>query len=465
MTRGFSRLGWQLVVAFVGVGLAAVVAALAITSLNVTAYESQIRAQRQTQETAAVAGAAAAYARSGQAAMIASALAASDRLGAAVQVRDNTGHVLRTSPGFARTTATGRYRAPVVVGGRTVALVVLRFGDRGLTGEFAKFNAERWQARIIGGGAGVLLALVVALLLAPRITGPLDRLSRVTRARAAGRPDARAGDVGGFRDIRQLAATFDQMADVADRQEQFRRNLVADVAHELRTPVAVMRAETEAMLDGVTAAGADNISSLHEEVLRLGRMIEDLQQLAAAEAAALQLALAPCDLANTARMAARGLRGTFRDAGVNLDLRLDPTLARCDQRRMQDVIRNLLINAAKYTPAGGTVVVETSPAGNHAMLRVSDTGIGIPADELPRVTERFYRGRTSQGAGGSGIGLAIVDELVRAQHGALQIVSEPGQGTRVAIMLPCPDHDDSAVPVAEHIAVNGHAESPSPLVR
>ncbi len=464
MTRGFGRLGWQLTVAFVGVGLAAVVAALAITSLNVTGYESQIRAQRQRQETAAVAGAAAAYARSGQAAMIASVLAASDHLGAAAQVRDATGHVLRTSPGFARTAPIGRYRVPVVVGRRKVAVVVLRFGDRGLTGLFAKFNAERWQARIVGGGAGVLLALMVALLLAPRITGPLDRLLRVTRARAAGRSAARAGDVGGFRDIRQLAATFDQMADVADRQEQFRRNLVADVAHELRTPVAVMRAETEAMLDGVTNTDADTIRSLHEEVLRLGRMIEDLQQLAAAEAAALQLVLAPCDLANTARTAARGLRGTFREAGVNLDLRLEPTLARCDQHRMQDVLRNLLINASKYTPPGGTVVVETLPAGNHAVLRVSDTGIGIPADELPRVTERFYRGRTSEGAGGSGIGLAVVDELVRAQHGALQIVSEPGQGTRVAIMLPCPDRGERDPSSADHMTEDGQALPPSSLV-
>ncbi len=268
MTRGFGRLGWQLTVAFVGVGLAAVVAALAITGLTVSGYENQIRAHHQTQETDAVAASAAAvYARSDRAAMIASVVAASSRLGAAAQVRDDAGDVLRTSSGFTSTEAERRYRAPVVVGGRQVALVVLRFGDRGLSALLAKFNAERWRARIVGGCAGALLALLVALLLAPRITSPLNRLLRVARARAAGCLDARAGDVGGFRDVRQLAATFDQMADVAGRQEQLRRNLVADVAHELRTPVAVMRAETEAILDGITTMGPADIRSLHEEML------------------------------------------------------------------------------------------------------------------------------------------------------------------------------------------------------
>ncbi len=461
MSRGFGRLGRQLGIAFVAVGVAAVAVALVITALSVSGYEGQIRTHHEAQETASIAaGAAAAYSRSDRNAMVASVLAASSRLGAAAQVRDGAGRVLRTSPGFTGPAEGGTYRAPVVAGGRKVGLVVLRFGDRGLEGLLAKFNADRWRARIIGGCAGALLALIVALLLTRRITRPMNQLLRAAQARADGHLDVRVGEVRGFSDIRELAVTFDQMADVVDRQEQLRRNLVADVAHELRTPVAVMQAETEAMLDGVTTMGPADLRSLHEEMLRLGRMIEDLQQLAAAEAAALQLKLVPCDLADIVRMAMRSLRVTLGSAGVSLNLQLEPTPVRCDQNRMQDVVRNLLTNAAKYTPAGGVVMVETAPVRSQGELRVLDTGVGIPAEELPRVTERFFRGRGSHGIGGSGIGLAIVDELVRAQHGTLRIVSKPGDGTQVTVTLPRPGRDEhSADAPAERPAAKSRPES------
>jgi len=198
----------------------------------------------------------------------------------------------------------------------------------------------------------------------------------------------------------------------------------------------LLQAQAEAMLDGITTTSRTEIESLHEEMLRLARMIDDLQQLSEAEAAATQLTVVPCDLADQAAVAVGSLNETFDSAGVALELRLSSALAGCDKVRMQDVIRNLLMNAAKYTPAGGTVVVETRPADEQAMLRVADTGIGIAADDLPHVTERFYRGTRSHGISGSGIGLAVVDELVRAQHGGLHIASEPGQGTEVTILLP-----------------------------
>ncbi|HEX9064775.1 MAG TPA: HAMP domain-containing protein, partial [Streptosporangiaceae bacterium] len=234
MTRGFGRLTRQLAVSFVAVGVAAVTVALTITALTVTGYEDRIRTHHEAQETAAIAAAAAAvYGRSDRAAMTDSILAGARRLGAVAQVRDGSGHLLQGSPGFAKAPDDRPFKAPIVVGGRTVGTIVLRFGDRGLAALLATFNAERWRARIIGGCAGALIALVVALLLAPRITAPLNRLLRAARSRAAGRLDVRAGEVSGFRDIRQLAATFDEMADVLDRQEQLRRNLVADVAHEL----------------------------------------------------------------------------------------------------------------------------------------------------------------------------------------------------------------------------------------
>ena len=420
------------------------VAAIAITALSYTGDEHQLRARQEGQETAAVAvGAAATYAGHGWRAELAPVMAAAGRLGAAAQVRDSGGHIVRSAPGFARLPATAQYQAPVIVGGRRVGLVALRFGSRGLAAVLARFNAQRWRARIIGAAAGALLAFIAAVLVAPHITGPLDRLLGAARARGSGRPEARVGHVRGFGDLRELAGTFDQMADVLGRQDQLRRTFVADVAHELRTPAAVIQAGTEAMLDRVIPPTPGQVESLHEEAVRLGAMIDDLQRLASAEAAAMQLNVSSCDLARTAEEAAGTLTDVFGREGVSLERRLTGVQASCDQRRMHDVVRNLLTNAAKYTPAGGTVLLETWPDDGHALLRVTDTGIGIPPDELPHITERFYRGnRSAATTPGSGIGLAIVDELIRSQRGAMDIASTPGQGTQVTIKLP--PHD--AVP-------------------
>ena len=190
------------------------------------------------------------------------------------------------------------------------------------------------------------------------------------------------------------------------------------------------------MLDGVTDLTAGQVDSLHDEILRLSQMVDDLQRLASAEAAAVQLSLVPADLAAAATAAADSLTEVFDRAGITLVRRLTEVHARCDQVRMRDVIMNLLTNAAKFTPAGGTVVIETRPSARMAVLRVSDTGIGIPPDELAHVSERFWRGQNSAEVAGSGIGLAIVDELVRGHHGTMVITSEPGTGTQVTITLP-----------------------------
>lgn len=462
MKRGFGRFGLQLTAAFIVLAVASVAIALAITGLAVNHYEAQLRTRDLTQETSALAvGTAATYVRSNWQDMLTPVIVAAGRLGAVVQVRDRTGRVVRSSPRFAAESRDRTFHAPVIAGGRTVGSVAVRFGDRGLSGLLARFNRQRWWVRIIGGGVAALLAVAIAVFLVPRITGPLEQLMRAAKARAAGQLGSRARVASGFGDIRQLAATFDQMADVLDRQEQLRRNLVADIAHELRTPVAVMRAETEAILDGFTPGSRADIRSLHEETCRLGRMIDDLQQLAAAEAAAMQLALEPCDLADVAAAAAGSLSGTFSNAGVDLTLRLHETPARCDHARMQDVIRNLLTNAAKYTPAGGSVIVETEPADGRAMLRIADTGVGISAEDLPRVTERFYRGSHAQAIRGSGIGLAVVDELIRAQHGALHIASEPGHGTQVTLTLPGTSDRDSAISATDRInGRNGQRQLP-----
>jgi two-component system, OmpR family, sensor histidine kinase BaeS len=293
--RRISRLGVQLTLAFVGVAVAAVLAAISIAATTVSRDEHQILARQEQQETnAAASAAAAAYTPHGWEHALGPVIAAALGSGATVQVRDAGGAVVRSSPGFASFPPGIEHRAAVIAGGRRVGSVTMKFGHQGIAGLLATFNAERWRARILACACGLLLALIVALVVAPRITAPLDRMLRAVHARGSGQRDARVGPVRGFRDIRQVTAAFDQMADALGRQEQLRRNLEADIAHQLRTPVAVLQASTEAMLDGITTATPGQISSLHDEVLRLGRMVDDLERLAAAEAAALQLRQRPC---------------------------------------------------------------------------------------------------------------------------------------------------------------------------
>jgi signal transduction histidine kinase len=252
----------------------------------------------------------------------------------------------------------------------------------------------------------------------------------------AGDRATRAGPVRAPGELAELAAAFDQMADALDRQEQLRRDLVADVAHELRTPIAVLQAEHEALLDGVSEPTPDQLGSLRDEVLRLARMVGDLQTLAEADAAALRLTPARADLANIAAAAADSLAGRFEGAGISLTRQLAPVEVLADSGRLHQVITNLLTNALKFTPAGGRVTLTAGPADGSAVLRVTDTGVGIPAADLPRIFDRFWRGYQAAHTSGSGIGLAIAAELARAHGGELTAASTEGRGTQMTLTLP-----------------------------
>jgi len=256
---------------------------------------------------------------------------------------------------------------------------------------------------------------------------------------AAGDRTARVGEIHAAGELRELAAAFDQMAGTLDRQEQIRRNLVADVAHELRTPIAILQAGHEALLDGVAEPTPAELGSLRDEVLRLARMVGDLQTLAAADAAALNLTRTRTDLAELAAAAADSLARRFEVAGITLDRELSASPVLADPHWLHQVITNLLTNALKFTPAGGRVTISTGSSGTEAVLRVTDTGAGIPADDLPRIFDRFFRGQQAAQVSGSGIGLTVAAELVQAHGGRLTAASQtqgPGHGTELTLSLP-----------------------------
>ncbi len=453
---GTGPLRLRLTLAFVAVALSAVALLAAATAVFAAADISHLAGEQRaelTQAMTAAAGAAWNQAGTWAGADLEPVLDVGGRIGADVTVLDEAGTVVARSPGFARATAPIQ-RAPIVVHGRRVGTVALRLTGAGLTAADNAFRAALWRAIAGAAGLAALLALLVGLGVSRRITRPVLRLIEVAKAMGRGDRGARVGEIRAPDELRDLAVTFDLMAETLARQEQLRRDVVADVAHELRTPVAVLQAGHEALLDKVVEPTPDQLSSLRDEVLRLARMVDDLHTLAAAEAAALQLSLGPCDLAEIAAAAADSLGGRFDAAEVTLERRLTPVTVLADAGRMHQVITNLLGNALKFTPSGGRVTLtvgpsgpsepsgpsgSSGPSGGQARLSVSDTGCGIAEDELPRIFDRFWRGRQAAGVAGSGIGLAVVAELVRAHNGAAEVTSTPPHGTEVTVTLPRAD--------------------------
>ena len=431
-------LGLRLALAFLAVALAAVALVAGLTAAFAAADVSALATRQQTELTSAIgvaAGAAWDRTNSWAGADLSPVLDLAAKTGADVQIRDQAGHTIASSPGFAAQTGP-RFSAPVVVRGQRIGMVLARSTSSGLNAADRVLLTALLRAIAGAAGLAALLALLTGLAAARRITRPVTRLIAVTRAMAGGDRAARAGEIRAPGELGELAAAFDQMAGTLDRQEQIRRDLVADLAHELRTPIAILQAGHEALLDGVAEPTPAELASLRDEVLRLARMVADLQTLAAADAAALHLARRRCDLADIAATAADSFSRRVEAADITLDRRLSSAPVLADPHWIHQVITNLLTNALKFTPPGGRVTIDTRQAGPDAILEVTDTGTGIPAGELPHIFDRFWRGQHAAQTSGSGIGLTIAAELARAHGGHLAASSQPGQGTQMTLTLP-----------------------------
>src|SRR5215469_17319858 len=436
---GGGSLSLRLGLAFLSVALAVIALLAAFTAVMAAGEVSHLASrQRTVMTTAAAAAVGVAWRRdhSWRSADLSPLLAMAARTGADLRVIGPAGQPVVSTPGFAAQAAAATDTAPVIVNGRPVAEVFLRFTEVGLCGADDALRADLLRA--IGGAAGLaaLLALAAGLAMARPIVRPVECIIAVARAVGGGQRSARVGAIKGPVPLRELGTTFDRMADMLDRHDQLRRDLVADVAHELRTPIAVLQAGHEALLDGVIAPTPGRLGSLSDEVLRLARLVSDLQSLAAADAAVLHLSLQRCDLATLADEAASSMAGRFDAAGLTLECRLNPVEILADPRWLHQVITNLLTNALKYTPANGRVTIAAAPSGHEAVLTVTDTGTGIPAVDLPRIFDRFWRGRNTAEISGSGVGLALAAELARAHGGQLAAASQPGQGTQMTLRLP-----------------------------
>lgn len=319
--------------------------------------------------------------------------------------------------------------------GRPAArLELYALGGSASTPAEADLKAELNRLHLVAAVAGGLLALAAGLLVAGWLSRPLGRLSALARELAGGSPETMTPS-GGPPEVREIGQALSTLALRLDRQARARRQLAQDLAHELRTPITLVLSRIEAMQDGVVALDAGSLEVLHTEVLRLTRLIEQIEQLAEAEARPPALRPRPLDLAALAAELGSALAGAFELQGLDLRLDLEPAWARADPDAVRQIVANLLSNALKYVPPGGSVTLSTRATPAWSVLCVADTGEPVGAEEAERIFGRFQRGSAAGAQTGAGLGLTIGRELAEHLGGSLCYApAEPGN--RFELRLP-----------------------------
>jgi two-component system sensor histidine kinase BaeS len=267
-----------------------------------------------------------------------------------------------------------------------------------------------------------------------RMTRPVGSLVDAAGRIEAGDYSAQVPETGAP-DMRSVARAFNAMSARLKASDEQRRSFLADVAHELRTPLSVIRGQAEAIADGVYPGDAAHVAPILDATQTLDRLVEDLRTLVLTDAGSLALQKEPTDLAALAVETVDSFKVQSEAAGIALstDVAGNPPSVEVDPARIRGVIGNLLSNAIRHTPAGGSVTVGVSTSGDGVVITVTDSGAGIPPELLPRVFERFVKGA---GSSGSGLGLAIVHDIVSAHGGRVEVESSAGSGTRVRLTLP-----------------------------
>lgn len=301
------------------------------------------------------------------------------------------------------------------------------------------------RAVLIGGLVALIAALIVGFFVFRAITRPIDQLTRAAHQLAQGDLGARVtvddhASRLGSDEISELGAAFNTMAISLQQSEQVRRDMTADIAHELRTPLAVMRGNLEAMLDGVYPFDAEHLNPVLNQVNLLTRLVDDLRTLALAEAGQLPLEKRPIDLGALLQRTSASFEAQAAAQQVTLHTEIvsDLPTVDLDPDRLQQIIGILIANALRYTPPQGSITVAAKTDRANVTIEVADTGSGIAPEDLPHVFDRFYRADKSRAreSGGSGLGLAIAKSIVEAHGGSITATSRQGQGTQIICRLP-----------------------------
>ena len=328
----------------------------------------------------------------------------------------------------------------IQAGGQTVGfLLAAPPGWEQLQPQEQSFLDQVNRALLLAGVLAGALSILLGLGLSRGLTAPVARLTAAARRIAGGDLSQRVPETGSA-EMAVLGQAFNQMATDLEKAEELRRNLVADLAHELRTPLSVIQGNLRAILDRVYPLEQAEIAVLYEKAMLLNRLVDDLRELALAEVGQLRLErrpVAPADLVNRATDAARA-QATARGVALQADLPEHLPPLDVDSQRIEQVLSNLLNNALIHTPAGGEIVVTARLKGSEVVVSVRDTGEGISPERLPHVFERFYRADRLRArvTGGTGLGLAIAKQLVEAHGGRIEVESEVGRGTQFTFTLP-----------------------------
>jgi two-component system sensor histidine kinase BaeS len=304
---------------------------------------------------------------------------------------------------------------------------------------------------VFGGLLAVGVAVILALVLARTLTRPIRELTNATQVVSGGAVGHQV-PVRSKDELGQLASSFNVMSADLVRSMELRRQMTADIAHELRTPISVILGHAEAVHDGVLPPTTETFEIIREESQRLERLVEDLRTLSMADAGELQLMLRPTSPGKLLAEAQKVYAHQAATQQVTLELQVAPDLpdVDADPQRMKEVFTNILDNALRYTPSGGKILLSAQAAGDRVEFRIQDTGPGLPADELGRIFDRFHRVQTARSRveGGSGLGLAIAKSIVERHQGTIAAESEPGSGLGIVLQLPRHIPPDAGPPAA-----------------
>ena len=319
---------------------------------------------------------------------------------------------------------------------RVGTLVLLSAGPD-LEARELEFLTSARRSALLGGGLASSAAVFLFLVMISQVLSPLHKLTRATERIADGdlpeRVSLRAHDEFG-----QLGFSFNQMLENLRRSETVRKTMTADIAHELRTPVTIIQGTLEAVLDGIYEASNETIGTIYEETLLLSRLIDDLRDLALAEAGELTLKKEPTDIVELVRQVGESAL-VSTDEAPDLQVREGAGIPaiEVDPKRIRQVMANLIGNAVRYTPADGEIFINVRRVGDEVEVCVSDTGPGILEEDIPHLFERFYRGDPARNrVGGTGLGLAIVKQWVEAHGGRIWAENRTTVGARFTLRLP-----------------------------
>lgn len=305
-----------------------------------------------------------------------------------------------------------------------------------------RFLTELQRSIFLAAGASAAAGTLLGLWLSRSLARPLSALSQAAHRFAQSDWSSRVPPerISTIAELRELALAFNRMADSLQRAEAQRRNLMADIAHELRTPLSVMQSLLRAMLDGVHPLSLKEVATVYDETRLLSRLVDDVRTLSLAEAHQLPLSVQPVEVGTLLRRTVDHFAALAEAQGVTLTASAgdSPLYVAADPDRLDQVLRNLVVNAIRHTPAGGRVTLSASYAGSWVRLAVEDTGEGIAPEDLPYVFDRFYRADKSRAraSGGAGLGLAIAKSLVEAMGGQIGVRSARGEGSAFWFTLP-----------------------------